>query len=317
MARFFLADDESGVTLLRGPGEMDETVARGLDFVIAQAAKYGIRLTLVLLNLWKTPYDWFMSPTCRDQVKQYFAAITGRRNTITGLLYRDDPTIMSWSIAPNQLVTTGAEGFFDVSHPMAGYNPASWADYSGQNFKANHAHPGIDYATLHMWPDNWGRAQDMSFGEKWIQAHVQVAAELGIPLLVEEFGKEADEGSISSARDPWFKMVHGLVDSSLASGGPLQGSLFWQWDGPWGPAKGSRSSKSNYVHLEDSTFVQHIIPFARRLAALAATAQPVPGCKPRAGNSVSGATISNSTRPAPPAVQSFGGAPNNRRLLLE
>lgn len=114
MARFFLADDESGVTLLRGPGmaadarcdtlpdpassaaaaahtpqptlplhlhlhlpgaqrllpppvhtskvlptcplppgELDETAARGLDFVIAEAAKYGIRLTLVLLNLWK------------------------------------------------------------------------------------------------------------------------------------------------------------------------------------------------------------------------------------------------------------------------
>ena len=41
-------------------------------------------------------------------------------------------------------------------------------------------------------------------------------------------GKEADEGSISSVRDPWFKMVHGLLDSSLASGGPLRGSLFWQ-----------------------------------------------------------------------------------------
>lgn len=105
MARFFLADDESGITLLRGPGmagdaccalsatyrglccnggahippqagaklllpppvhtskllptcplppgELDETAARGLDFVIAEAAKYGIRLTLVLLNLWK------------------------------------------------------------------------------------------------------------------------------------------------------------------------------------------------------------------------------------------------------------------------
>lgn len=26
-----------------------------------------------------------------------------------------------------------------------------------------------------------------------------------------------------------------------------------QWDGPWGPAKGSRSSKSNYVHLVRSS----------------------------------------------------------------
>lgn len=36
------------------------------------------------------------------------------------------------------------------SQRSAGYNPASWADYSGQDFRANHAHPGIDYATLHM-----------------------------------------------------------------------------------------------------------------------------------------------------------------------
>lgn len=41
-------------------------------------------------------------------------------------------------------------------------------------------------------------------------------------------GKEADEGSISSVRDVWFRMVHGLLDSSVASGGPLRGSLFWQ-----------------------------------------------------------------------------------------
>lgn len=41
-------------------------------------------------------------------------------------------------------------------------------------------------------------------------------------------GKEADEGSISSVRDPWFQMVHRLLDSSLTSGGSLRGSLFWQ-----------------------------------------------------------------------------------------
>lgn len=39
------------------PGDIDETVARGLDFIIAEAAKYGIRLTLVLLNLWKV-HNW-------------------------------------------------------------------------------------------------------------------------------------------------------------------------------------------------------------------------------------------------------------------
>ena len=43
-----------------------------------------------------------------SQVKQYFAAITGRRNTITGQLYRDDPTIMSWVGGSEQRSGLGA-----------------------------------------------------------------------------------------------------------------------------------------------------------------------------------------------------------------
>lgn len=35
-------------------------------------------------------------PRLPPQVKQYFEAITGRRNTVNGLLYHNDPTIMSW-----------------------------------------------------------------------------------------------------------------------------------------------------------------------------------------------------------------------------
>lgn len=41
-------------------------------------------------------------------------------------------------------------------------------------------------------------------------------------------GKAAAEPSIGSVRDPWFQLVNDAVDASLASGGPLRGSLFWQ-----------------------------------------------------------------------------------------
>lgn len=69
---------------------------------------------------------------------------------------------------------------------------------------------------------------------------------------------------------------------------------------------------------DDSTFKDHVIPFARRLSSVVAAAKPVPGCTPRtAGGSGSAGSIAlgNSTQPASPAVQSFGGAPNNRRLM--
>jgi hypothetical protein len=64
---------------------------------------------------------------------------------------------------------------------------------------------------------------------------VQVAAELGKPLVLEEFGKNSGEGNITSVRDPCFGLVQGAVDASLQSGGPLRGALFWQWDGETGP----------------------------------------------------------------------------------
>lgn len=35
------------------PGQLDERSAQGLDFILAEAAKYGVRLMPVLLNLWK------------------------------------------------------------------------------------------------------------------------------------------------------------------------------------------------------------------------------------------------------------------------
>lgn len=38
----------------------------------------------------------------------------------------------------------------------AAYDPNDgnqWGPRSGQDFRANHAHPSIDYAVMHLWPD--------------------------------------------------------------------------------------------------------------------------------------------------------------------
>jgi mannan endo-1,4-beta-mannosidase len=57
--------------------------------------------------------------------------------------------------APNQLVTVGSEGFFARGSRWEAANPANWAADMGQDFMANNAVAGIDFATLHVWPDNW------------------------------------------------------------------------------------------------------------------------------------------------------------------
>ena len=57
---------------------------------------------------------------------------------------------------PNHLVTVGEEGFWAVGSAYEVSNPGNgWAAITGQNFTANHASKAIDFAGIHVWPDNW------------------------------------------------------------------------------------------------------------------------------------------------------------------
>ena len=51
-----------------------------------------------------------------------------------------------------------------------------------------HAVRAIDYAAMHLWPDNWKR-YDLDFGSGWMRNHTDDARRLGKPLVLEEFGK--------------------------------------------------------------------------------------------------------------------------------
>lgn len=135
----------------------------------------------------KTRHSLFWSdPGSRKIYRDHVHAITQRRNTFNGRLYAEDPTILAWdlvneprcesdplchqslqmwiqemslylkSLAPLQLVTIGSEGFFGPSTPeLQQYNPGEWAVQVGQDFLNNNLPDTIDFATLHMWPDNW------------------------------------------------------------------------------------------------------------------------------------------------------------------
>ena len=40
----------------------------------------------------------------------------------------------------------------------------AWPLNTGNDFLPNHLANGIDYGSIHMWPDNWGRT-DLGFGK--------------------------------------------------------------------------------------------------------------------------------------------------------
>lgn len=42
---------------------------------------------------------FYQDPKCFDAFVAYITALLNRRNTLSGVLYKDDPTIFAWSVA--------------------------------------------------------------------------------------------------------------------------------------------------------------------------------------------------------------------------
>jgi len=272
--------------LMTSPGEYDGSVLDGLDFLLAEMGKRGMRAVMVLNNFWQwsggmaqyvswreqTPipypgdYEKFIAyaakfysyPECQDWYRDHIAMLVDRTNPYTGLKYRDDPAVFSWelgneprrypqtwidetaayikSLDPNHMVTTGSEGA-PPGEPR-------------QDFVKTHSAPGIDYVTIHIWPQNWDwydpkrPATYKTTAEPRAMAYFRKLADetraMGKPLVLEEFGlardwatkrNNLDPASPTANRDLYYAALYKLVLDSIASGGPAAGDNFWAWAG--------------------------------------------------------------------------------------
>ena len=131
---------------------------------------------------------------------------------------------------PRHLLTIGSEGFFGQSSPLYLYaNPGPWAQLEGVDFVRNHRAPGIDFATMHAYVDQWlctERGKDKqgrdSWFDDWLDAHQQAAEEeLQMPVVLEEFG-----GKIGARRDLYARAFDSFARSA-ARGGGGGGVMFW------------------------------------------------------------------------------------------
>jgi mannan endo-1,4-beta-mannosidase len=115
--------------ITRSPGEYDEDVLLGLDFLIQEAGKRHMKVVVFLNNYWDwsggmpqylswatgkpakgladLPWkEWnrlqstfYTNDAAQAMFRRYIAMILVRRNTLTDLRYCDDPTIMTWELA--------------------------------------------------------------------------------------------------------------------------------------------------------------------------------------------------------------------------
>lgn len=102
------------------PGVFNERVLKGLDYVIVEARKNGVRLILSLVNnlsafggkaqyvKWaqeagvvniSTSADsFFADSTIKDYYKAYIKAIVTRKNSLSGVRYSEEPAIFAWEL---------------------------------------------------------------------------------------------------------------------------------------------------------------------------------------------------------------------------
>ncbi len=285
----------------RGKGSSyNEDLLKGLDWTLAEMAKRDMTAIVYLANFWEcsggmmTYLSWvnggnfinmndpahpwpefpdrnvafYTSRPAQTLLRDYIKAVVQRTNSVTGVAYADDPTIMAWQLA-NEPRPGGSDAVAVPNLP----NFYRWIDETARYIKALDGHhlvttgseglkgsieredvvldahrsPAIDYMTTHIWPNNWSwmdagnLAATYDAGSArvadYIAAHVRLARQLGKPLVIEEFGYPRDGATAydpkvaTTFKDRFYRQIYAAVEADTAAGGPLAGSNFWAWNG--------------------------------------------------------------------------------------
>ncbi len=248
------------------PGQWNEEAFVHLDKVIAEAAKNKIYVQLCLVNWWRdtggvTQYlRWagindaaddsykfginndkailfYSNPETRRLYREHLEKLATRQNTITGVVYRDDPTIFGWELMNEAQVITGRwaerRAWFaemsaylkslDPNHLIA---PGAWGYRSSserREWLADHAIPTIDYCDVHSYPrDDHNTFVDSPAALKeFIENRSAAAFSIRKPLVFGEFGMGV-EGYNGASQVDWYRaFFEGNVQVGSA------GAIFW------------------------------------------------------------------------------------------
>jgi len=248
------------------PGEWNEAEFVFLDRVIAEAARNGLRVQICLANWWrdtggvtqylrwagingadddKYPFginnekamQFYTNETTRRLYREHVEKIATRRNTVTGLLYRDDEAILGYELMNEAQCVTGRWTerrawlvemsaylkSLDPDHLLA---PGDWGYRSAverREWLFDHNLPNIDYCDVHDYPrDDVDSFVDSpkALGE-FIENRVAASASIKKPLVLGEFGMSIDGYKGFSQLD-WFRSY---FENAARDG--VGGAMFW------------------------------------------------------------------------------------------
>ena len=248
------------------PGQWNEEAFVHLDNVIAEAQRNNVLVQLCLSNWWRdtggvtqylrwagindaadNSYRFGINPeramlfysneTTRKLFREHIEKLVNRRNTVTGVLYRDDPTIFGWELMNEAQALTGrwderrawvAEmssylKSLDSNHLVA---PGIWGYRTAterREWLVDHSLPHIDYADVHNYPrdDTDSFVDSPNALQQFIDNRVAAAISIKKPLVLGEFGMGV-EGFNGFSQAEWFRA---FLEGNVRAGSA--GAMFW------------------------------------------------------------------------------------------
>ena len=217
--------------------------------------------------------DFYTNETLKGWYKDYVNGLLNHANPYTGRKLKDEPSVFAWELAneprcntdaqckdnilynwakemseyvksvdPNHMVALGDEGFYNK--PYGYYNEYTTSNYAfygaeGVDFEKLMTIDTLDFGTPHLYLDQWGMKHTGTGQDDllWFKIHGETCAELGKPVILEEFGL-TNRTIRDSEYEQWFEVLEGNVYETVEYAGTnywmiasyIDGALYPDYD---------------------------------------------------------------------------------------
>jgi mannan endo-1,4-beta-mannosidase len=248
------------------PDQWNEEAFVHLDRVMAEAERNGLKVQLCLVNWWRdtggvTQYlTWagvadaaddsqpfgihlekahafYTNERARAMFREHVRRVVLRKNTVTGRVYKDDPTVFGWELMNEAQATTGRRHerlawvremseyvkSLDPDHLLT---PGLWgyrASWERREWLAEHRLPTVDFIDVHHYPahDTDSFVDSPAALREFLDNRVAAAWALQKPLVMGEFGMWP-EGFAGVSEADWYRAY---LDHCRRAG--VAGAMYW------------------------------------------------------------------------------------------
>ncbi|MER9228574.1 cellulase family glycosylhydrolase [Mesorhizobium sp. M0664] len=210
---------ENGMAINDGANGMQK-----IDFLVAEAGKRRLRLIIAFLDFWaytggaQQMRAWYGSqdqstfffddPRTKRDYRTWVRHVVQRVNLLTGLAYRDDPTIMAWELMNEGNARPEALRLAWTAE-MSAYVKSLDSNHLVSSGHANVSEklsdltiPTLDFGTWHGYPLYYNLTVQQ-FDDQ-ITEFCQLAARANKPVLLEEFGYARSNRDSADAYAIWL-----------------------------------------------------------------------------------------------------------------